>query len=78
MKPGKALATGVAEGRSRNHEEQLELRRLIGLGLTRTGTTWHLTPATAWRKGPPGPRPDSPNNRTVSRAVRSAPGPPKA
>ena len=47
MKLGKALATGVAEERSRNHEEELELRRLINLGLTRTGTTWHLTPATA-------------------------------
>jgi hypothetical protein len=25
----------------------LNLRRLINLGLTRTNTTWHLTPATA-------------------------------
>ncbi|MYT34086.1 MULTISPECIES: hypothetical protein [unclassified Streptomyces] len=25
----------------------LDLRRLINLGLAQTGTTWHLTPATA-------------------------------
>ncbi|MGP3950866.1 transposase [Streptomyces sp. 7N604] len=57
----RAIAWLVAEGNRRvphrgiiasniwlhHRAAAVSLRRLINLGLTRTGTTWHLTPATA-------------------------------